>query len=93
MGRKRPVYRVGETLYKNRFLLCIVQKNYGKVSTVESISYILFITSQSSLLILNHSTLAWGLPGGWLGVGWGFRGVNLSYPPANPLERPCKDSL
>ena len=31
--------------------------------------------------------VAWGLPGGWLGVARGFRGMHPSKPPGNPLER------
>jgi len=38
---------------------------------------------------LSIEGVAWGLPGGWLGVGWGFRGPQPSKPPANPLETPC----
>ena len=30
------------------------------------------------------SGLTWDLPGAFLGVTWGFRGVNLSYPPGSP---------
>jgi len=29
--------------------------------------------------------LAWGLPGGWLGVGWGLRGADPSQPSGNSL--------
>jgi len=31
-----------------------------------------------------------GLPGGWLGVGWGFRGINLTEPSPNPQATPSK---
>jgi len=39
------------------------------------------------------SGLTWGLPGAFLGVTWGFRGVNLSYPPGSPHFSPDKCPL
>jgi len=34
-----------------------------------------------------------GLPEGYLGVAWGFGGVNLTEPPRNPLSTPSKLSF
>jgi len=52
-----------------------------------------FFKSVSTESGLHLFMLARGLPGGWLGVGWGFRGSSPSEPPGNPLETLTESAL
>jgi len=51
-------------------------------------NYLFFLTTINLFFRYHLVILHRGLVEGWLRVGWGFHGVNLSEPPANPLETP-----
>ena len=50
------------------------------------IAFILKVFCSDFIRHLNKVQI--GLAGGWLGVGWGFRGMDLSEPPRNPHYTP-----
>ena len=56
----------------------------GKIKRRLFLTLASYFYFSSSFLIPHFFLLARGLPGGCLGVGWGFRGMQPSQPPANP---------
>jgi len=78
------------TLFEIHF--SIQKQYYNKTLNIRQKFLNLFFSTETEP-IWDLLYLSWGLPGGFLGVAWGYRGVDLSNPPGKTQGRPDKYSL